>query len=79
MSASTDIRDRFTFGIVLSGAKRYSLRAFRVEIKLSYLLEKGLAKVVFRALGSTMAYVFVSYAKIDRPLALKLAATFEVN
>ena len=50
-----------------------------MEIKLSYLLEKGLAKVVFRALGSTMAYVFVSYAKIDRPLALKLAATFEVN
>jgi hypothetical protein len=75
MSASTVIPDRLTFGIVISGAKRYRLRGFSAQSKLSYLACVG----VPWAVGSAMADVFVSYAKTDRSLASKLVAMLEAE
>jgi len=68
--ASTVIPGRFTLAIVISGAKRYSLRGFR---------EQSNSIPVDASPGSAMADIFVSYAKIDRSLASKLVAMLEAE
>src|SRR5215475_5280756 len=69
MSASTVIRDRFTFGIVISGAKNGTACEALASKAIAFL----------RAVGSAMADIFISYSKADHALALKLSAFLEAE
>src|SRR5215831_13345727 len=68
MSASMVIPDRFTFGIVISGPQS--------GIVCEAL---GCKAIAFRAVGSAMADIFISYSKADHALALKLSAFLEAE
>src|SRR5215471_16810547 len=68
MSASRVIPDRLTFGIVISGGNN--------GIVCEAL---GCKAIAFRAVGSAMADIFISYSKADHALALKLSAFLEAE
>src|SRR5262249_5469375 len=68
MSASRVIPDRLTFGIVISGPQS--------GIVCEAL---GCKAIAFRAVGSAMADIFISYSKADHALALKLSAFLEAE
>src|SRR5262249_45464911 len=70
ISASTVIPDRLTFGMVISGGKTVEFGGFR-----------GVKQFCLRrwAPGSAMSDIFISYAKADHALALRLAAFLEAE